>query len=98
MLATCVLASCGPAIHADFDSPEPAARNAAIVKAARNADQQSVDELVHLLRSDDPATRLLASETLEKLTGESQGYDPSSNETQRELAIAKWEQWLKDRR
>ncbi|MFN6043378.1 MAG: hypothetical protein ACK46V_15885, partial [Phycisphaerae bacterium] len=42
---SCPLTGCGPVVTPSFDSPEPAARNAAIVRAAETRDQGSVDEL-----------------------------------------------------
>ena len=44
-----LLAGCGPTIVADFDSPEPAARNSAIVQAAASKDEGAVPDLVRLL-------------------------------------------------
>jgi len=86
---------CGPTIYPSFDSPEPAARNAAIVRAAGDQDQKAVADLVRMLESDDPATRLLAIVTLEGLTGERFGYEHGASELERRKSIEKWEAYLK---
>lgn len=89
------LASCGPAIVADFNSAEPAARNSAIVKAATEEDRSKIPDLVRMLDSDDPATRLLAIQTLERMTGERLGYDPAAGAGEREAAAARWVEWVR---
>jgi len=78
----------------DFNSPEPAARNAAIVQAAASRDRASVPDLVRMLDSDDPATRLLAIETLERITGERLGYDYAADEPSRDAAVERWREWV----
>lgn len=85
-----VLSACGPTVVADFNSPEPAARNAAIVKAASEQDGKAVPDLVRMLDSDDPATRLLAIQALERITGERLGYDPAAGNEAREPAMLRW--------
>jgi len=87
------LAGCGPVVTPSFDSPEPAARNAAIVQAAETRDKGSVGDLVKMLDSDDPATRVLAIRTLERITGETLGYDPHADATARAIATRKWHAW-----
>jgi HEAT repeat protein len=84
--------ACGPTIHPSFDSPEPAARNAAIVRAADQGDRSAIPDLVRMLDSDDPATRLLAIRTLERLEGTTLGYDHAASIPDRDQAIARWVQ------
>lgn len=97
VLALCALfSSCGPTIRPSFDSPEPAARNAAIVKAAGAQDVAATPNLIRMLRSDDPSTRLLAIETLEQLHGTTMGYDSGDDPWKRAIAIRKWEGALRD--
>ncbi len=93
-LTLIALASCGPTIRADFNSPEPAARNSAIVNAARTRDHHAVPDLVRMLDSDDAATRLLAIDALERITGERLGYEYQAQERDREKAIERWQQWV----
>lgn len=73
-----------------FDSPEPAARNVAIVNAAAKQDKNAVPDLVRMLESDDPATRLLAIASLERIVGDRKGYDDALPPDEREAAIARW--------
>jgi hypothetical protein len=81
---------CGPTIRADFDSPEPAARNAAIVRAAARDDRTAIPHLVRMLESDDPATRSLAISTLERMTGKTHGYEAWETPQRRSEAVARW--------
>jgi HEAT repeat protein len=85
---------CGPTINADFDSAEPAARNAAIVEAASKNDRAAVPDLVRMLDSDDPATRLLAINALEKITGERLGYEHTAQEHERVKAVDQWRAYV----
>jgi hypothetical protein len=50
--------------------------------------------LVRMLESDDPATRVLAIATLERLTGERLGYDADANELERGRAIRRWREYV----
>jgi HEAT repeat protein len=88
------LTGCQATIAPDFESPEPAARNAAIVEAAANNDQRAVPALIVLLDSDDPTTRLLAIGTLSRLTGETHGYDYAAGSWERDAATIRWKAWL----
>lgn len=98
-LASCGLvagAGCGSTVAPSFESVEPAARNAAIVEAARTNDATSAPELVRMLSSDDPTTRVLAIRTLEQLTGQTRGYDATGDEEERDQAIERWNAWLRE--
>jgi len=88
--------SCGPTIVPSFDSPEPAARNSAIVRAGANNDQRSIPDLVRMLDSDDPTTRLLAISALNRITGERLGYDPTEDEARREDSVRRWRSYAND--
>ena len=90
-----LLPACGPAITPDFDSPEPAARNAAAVRAAAADDKTSIRDLVRLLDSDDPATRLIAINALERLTGTTLGYDHAAPEPERRAGAARWADYVR---
>jgi HEAT repeat protein len=92
LLTTGLVGGCAAA-PPDFNSPEPAARNAAIVRAAREGEQAAIPDLVRLLDSDDPATRVLSIRTLERLTGQTLGYDPAGDAASRDRAIAEWTAW-----
>jgi hypothetical protein len=87
-----ILSSCAPSMVEGFDSPEPAARNVAIVRAADQPPDHATDAaLVDMLRSDDPVTRLLAISVLERRTGQRLGYDPASDAEARAAAVAEWD-------
>lgn len=89
-LGLLLLGGCGSTIRPDFESPDPAARNAAIVDAAARNDRSAVPHLVRMLESDDPATRSLAISALERLTGQTHGYEAWDTRLRREEAIARW--------
>lgn len=86
-----VTAACAPSMPRGFDSPEPGVRIDAIVDAAKRDDPAAVPELVRMLDSDDPATRLLAIRALERITGTTHGYDYSAPESERREAIRRWQ-------
>jgi len=80
-----------------FDSPEPAARISAAVEAADAGDAGAIPDLIGLLDSDDPATRLVAIRSLERLTGQTLGYDHAAPEREREEAVDRWVEWERER-
>lgn len=90
------LPGCGPTIVASFDSPEPAARNSAIVRAGSQRDRDAVPDLVRMLDSDDAATRLLAIKALDRITGERLGYEAQASEPERLVAIERWTAYAND--
>jgi HEAT repeat protein len=87
-----LVGGCTP-IPKGFDSPEPAARIEAAVDAADRGDRSAIPQLIGLLDSDDPATRLVAIRALERLTGQTLGYDHAGPEADRAAAVARWEDW-----
>ena len=94
--AVAVVASTGcanPDSVVGFTEPDTAARMRAIQAAGANGDMHAIPALISRLDSDDPAERLLASRTLERLTGESQGYEYAASKSEREAATARWVQW-----
>lgn len=91
------LAGCAAA-PPDFNSPEPAARNAAIVRAAREKDSKAVPDLIRMLESDDPTTRVLAIRALERITGQTHGYHPEADEGSRTRAVEAWTAWIQKNR
>lgn len=108
-ISGCATAAWSP----DFASDNPPQRTAAIEQAVRThrprldapyappmedpAFRRDLAWLVVMLQSWDPATRLLAIEALETLTGTSEGYDPSGPLPERAEAIERWVAWLRDR-
>lgn len=88
---------CFPTAKKGFDSPDNALRIDASVHAADAGDAKAVPDLVRLLDSDDPATRLVAIRSLERITGTTLGYDHAGKASQREAGVQRWQAWLKDR-
>lgn len=76
-----------------FDSPEPASRLRAITQAARERDASAIPDLIRALESDDPAVRLFAIRALERVTGETRGYDHAAPESRRREAVDRWAAW-----
>lgn len=82
-----------PSRRADFSSVDPSERTLAIGHAARDRDEGSIRSLIALLDSNDPAERMAAIRTLERLTGQTLGYDHAAPESARREAVARWEEW-----
>lgn len=78
-----------------FDSPEPAARIEAAVDAAATGEKGAIPDLIALLDSDDPATRLVAIGSLERLTGQTLGYHYAAPERERDAAVERWVEWYR---
>ncbi len=72
---------------------DPGERATAIAVSAETNDRAAIPKLITLLDSDDPGTRLLAIEALERLTGETFGYDYAASEALRRGSIERWVQW-----
>jgi hypothetical protein len=96
-IAACAtVAGCIPPVQEGFDSPDPTRRLDAIRRAADERDTGAIPDLVAQLESTDPAARLLSIRTLEDLTGETLGYDPSAPEWQRSEAVDRWAAWARE--
>lgn len=92
LAATLTLTSCARP-PGGFDSPEPASRLYAVTDAARTEDRSSIPSLIALLDSDDPAVRLYSIQTLQKLTGQTLGYEHAAPEWERKPAVDRWIDW-----
>lgn len=90
------LASCASR-PVGFDAPDSAGQLAAIERALVTRDAAAAPELVRLLSSDDPVVRLVASRTLEDLTGQTMGYNHADPEWKRREAIQRWVAWTQTR-
>jgi len=82
-----------PARVADFNSPDPVERTLAAERAVAAGDMQAVPQLIGMLGSSDPAVRMIAQRSLERLTGLSHGFDHAGSELQRRAAIGRWVAW-----
>ena len=76
-----------------FDSPDPARRIDAAVRAVEHNDRSAVPDLIGMLDSDDPATRFVAIHALERLTGQTLGYDYAAPSWERASAVDRWTEW-----
>jgi HEAT repeat protein len=81
----------------DLASPVSSLRIQAAASAAASGDQAKVGDLISLLASDDPAVRLVAIRSLERLTGQTLGYRHHDPEPQRRIAIQAWNEWQQSR-
>lgn len=85
---------CAP-VPVGFDAPSETRRQDAIIQAAANNDRSpaTMRGLIQQLDSPDPATRMLAIRTLERLTGQTLGYDHGQPPWKREQAVQAWVDW-----
>lgn len=84
-------ASSAPKVITD---PDPSLKIPAIRAAADTQDFSNVRQLVRDLESDDPAVRFYSIGALEKLTGQTYGYQYFMDEERRAPAVEKWKAWL----
>lgn len=63
-------------------------------QAAAAGDTSAIPVLVEMLASDDPAERMVAIGTLERLTGERRGFFAAASPKSRAEAVARWYAWL----
>lgn len=97
MIAALALAAAGCAKPpTGFESPVPAARLDAITEAAETGDRSAIPNLITMLESDDPVVRMAAIRTLERLTGETLGYDYAGPEWERRDKVAAWVEWYRE--
>ncbi len=75
-----------------FDSPVPGARIDASVRAANAQDAEAIPDLIALLDSEDPATRLIAANAIEWIIGRPIEFDHAASWAQRREAIRKLQQ------
>jgi hypothetical protein len=61
-----------------------------VLRQARSGSLDELAALVEHLESDDPAVRLAAIMTLERLTGATHGYRPYDSEHGRDAAVRRW--------
>ena len=81
----------GPSTVAD---PDPTVKIPAIKARVAQGDNSVVQQLIKDLENDDPAVRFYAINGLERLTGETFGYQYFVDEEQRAAAVEKWKAWL----
>lgn len=80
--------------HPSLRSPDASLKIPAIKQAAATHDVAAIPTLVQDLNSTDPAVRFYSSYALKRITGRELGYEFYAPETQRRLAIERWNQWV----
>lgn len=88
---------CIPPSPRGFDSPDPIQRMAAITEAGMSEDESAIPDLIRMLESTDPGARLLAIRSLERLTGQTLGYDYAAPMWERSRAVEQWKAWARTR-
>jgi hypothetical protein len=99
-----VSAGCAPPIpDGGFDAPDPASRIYAAVRVAATFDRTGIrpdratlEQLVVMLGSADPAARFVASSTLETIAGTDFGYHASDPLPERRDAANRWRMWVEE--
>jgi len=84
--------------RADLSSRYPLDRARAIVHLTDSGDIEAVQRLVDLLDDDDAAVRMYAILALERLCGETLGYEYHAPRRAREAAIKRWREALRQGR
>lgn len=92
------LPGCARSTPDGFDALAPEGRIDAIVRSARDGDRSRVPQLISQLDSDDPAVRMLAIRALERITGETKGYDHAASAQKRDEAVRRWVSWAHEER
>ena len=92
-------AACGGGCFASSEqgicSPDPNERRQAMIQAAQHQDHKAIPDLITRLDSDDAGERFLAIGTLEKITGQTLGYDYAGSPKDRSQAVDRWVAWWK---
>ncbi len=93
--ASLALTGCVPPVPEGFASPDPNRRLSAISDAGERADESAIPDLIEQLESNDPGARLLAIRALEKITGQTLGYDHADPWWARAAAVRRWRDWAR---
>ena len=88
-------AACAPsATEGGFKNPAPGAQVYAIESAVREERKQQIPEIVECLRSDDDLVRMMAIGALERMTGQTLGYDFTDPLPLRLEGYRRWREWV----
>lgn len=89
------LAGCAPsATEGGFKNPAPGARVYAIESAVRDERRQQIPDIVECLRADDDLVRMMAIGALERMTGQTLGYDFADPLPLRLEGYRRWKEWV----
>lgn len=87
--------ACAPsATEGGFKNPAPGAQVYAIESAVREERKQQIPEIVECLRSDDDLIRMMAIGALERMTGQTLGYDFTDPLPLRLEGYRRWREWV----
>ena len=75
---------------------DPASRIPAMKQAVAAGDRSVIPVLIECLDDEDAAVRLFAISSLEKFTQNRLGYEYYDDAAQRQPALERWRQWLKE--
>lgn len=94
VMVLALVAGCAK-VPVGFDAPSEVRRLDAVVLAAASDDRrpETIRSLIEQLDSFDPAMRMLSIRTLERMTGQTHGYDHAAPEWARSLAVDEWVAW-----
>ena len=94
-LSVWACAACAPsATEGGFKNPAPGAQVYAIESAVREERKQQIPEIVECLRSDDDLVRMMAIGALERMTGQTLGYDFTDPLPLRLEGYRRWREWV----
>ncbi len=99
-LAAMLVAGCAPSgddLYRQMQGEDPDERIEAIVQAGRQRDRDAVPHLVDRLTDSEADVRFFAIASLERITGETMGYEYYAPAPQRHEAVERWREWLRSR-
>lgn len=94
LLVAVLLAGCSAAVAPSYSDPTPQARIGAIRQTNASGNRADIPHLVECLAADDPAVRLAAITTLERLTGTTLGYRYDGSAKDRRAKVETWKAWV----
>ncbi len=93
ILAAGLVGCADPDKNVSFAAADPASRIRAIQAAGQAEDPAAIPDLIETLDSDDPMQRMLAIRMLERMTGQTLGYDHAAPFWERNKAVERWVAW-----
>ncbi len=94
IVATAWLVGCtAPREPRVITDPDPAGKIPAIVAAVQNKDLRAAKQMVTDLDSDDAAVRFYAIQGLERLSGQTFGYNYYDDAPARKPSLERWQTW-----
>jgi hypothetical protein len=94
LLTAALCSACTVKAPRNIADSDPSSKIPAIVAKVEEKDFSAVKQLVADLESDDPAVRFYAIGGLQRLTGETLGYQYFVDDEQRADAVGRWKAWL----